>query len=544
MSATLGRNSALLAVAAFASRLLGWVRLTSLAVVFGVSGALDPFLAAFRLPDLLYQLIAAGAVASGIIPALATLVAKGERERASRLLSSLALLIGGSMALLGAISYVEADRVAQLVAPGLTPTGIEQTATLTRLLLLSPLFLGLAAVANAAVAAEERFRGPAVGPLLYNLAVIVAVLAFGTSFGAIAPAAGTVGGAALLLVAALPEAHRAGYRLVRPDLSDPILRTTLLAIAPRIIGLAAIQFVFAAFVSAASNFAEGSITAWNYAFSLLQFPVATIGGAIGTALLPAASRLVATQDRAGLARAAHGAFGTVAWLILPVALIGEVLAPGVVALTLGPAADPAAVARTATLLRLLFVAIPAMAASALFTRLCYSVGDTRGPVVAALVGVAVMLVAQPLLAPTFGLGSLGVAVVLGEWIECALLLARVRARVAGPTLAGLFAGTPSCAALAAGSALIAFAIVGAAETLGFGGGWLRGAIVTLAAGASSLALYLGATALFGVHAAAPILRRAVRIAPPLGRLASVRAILTDGSTVDGSGTTAESGVER
>ena len=534
MSDALGRNSALLAAAALASRLLGWVRLTALAVVFGVTGALDPFLAAFRLPDLLYQLIAAGAVASAIVPALAGLVAAGERERASRLLSSLALLIGGAMALLGGISFLEADRVAHLVAPGLSPAGIEQTATLTRLLLLSPLFLGLAAVANAAVAAEERFRGPAIGPLLYNLAVIVAVLLFGASLGAIAPAAGTVGGAALLLVAALPEARRAGYRLLRPDLSDPILRTTLLAIAPRIIGLAAIQFVFAAFVSAASTFPAGSITAWNYAFSLLQFPVATIGGAIGTALLPAASRLVATDDRVGLARTAHGAFGTAAWLILPVAFIGEVLAPGVVALTLGPSAtttssDPLAVQRTADLLRLLLLAIPAMAATALFARLCYSVGDTRGPVGAALVGVAVMLVSQALLASVLGLGSLGAAVALGEWVECALLLVRVRSRVAGPTLLGLFAGIPSCIALAAGGALIAAGVLTASSAIGLTGNWIGSALATLFAGALALSLYLVATALFGVHAAAPILRRAVRIAPPLSRLAAVRSITGDRS---------------
>ena len=142
-SDAIGRNSVLLAGAAFISRVLGWVRLTTLAVVFGVSGALDPFLAAFRLPDLLYQLIAAGAIASAIVPAVASLVAAGERDRASRLLSTLALLVGGVMALLGAISFFEADRVALLVAPGLSPSGIQQTATLTRMLLFSPLFLGL-----------------------------------------------------------------------------------------------------------------------------------------------------------------------------------------------------------------------------------------------------------------------------------------------------------------------------------------------------------------------------------------------------------------
>ena len=519
-SDAIGRNSALLAGAAFASRLLGWVRLTALAVVFGVSGALDPFLAAFRLPDLLYQLIAAGAVASAIVPAVTKLVASGERERASRLLSTLALLVGGVMAILGVISFVEADRVAQLVAPGLAPSGIEQTATLTRMLLFSPFFLGLAAVANAAVAAEERFRGPALGPLLYNLAVIVAVLLFGANFGAIAPAAGTVSGAMLLLLVSLPEAHRAGFRIRRPDFSDPILGTTLLAIAPRVVGLAAIQFVFAAFVSTASNFAEGSITAWNYAFSLLQFPVATIGGAIGSALLPAASRLVATADRRGLARAAHGAFGTAIWLILPVAGIGQVIAPGVVAVTLGPSADPSSVERTAMLLRLLFLGLPAMAATAVFARLCYSVGDTRGPVGAALAGVAVMLATQSLLAPVLGLGSLAAAVAIGEWIECGILLARVRSRVAGPKVRGFLSGVPTCIALSACAAAIALGIIAAATALDLQRDWLSAALVTTVAGGASLAAYLAGTALLGLEAAAPILRRATQRLPTGGRVAT------------------------
>ena len=526
-SDAIGRNSVLLAGAAFISRVLGWVRLTTLAVVFGVSGALDPFLAAFRLPDLLYQLIAAGAIASAIVPAVASLVAAGERDRASRLLSTLALLVGGVMALLGAISFFEADRVALLVAPGLSPSGIQQTATLTRMLLFSPLFLGLAAVANAAVAAEERFRGPAIGPLLYNLAVIVAVLLFGSNFGAIAPAAGTVSGAVLLLLVSLPEAHRAGFRICRPNFADPILRTTLLAIAPRVIGLAAIQFVFAAFVSTASNFTEGSITAWNYAFSLLQFPVATIGGAIGTALLPAASRLVATDDRGGLARAAHAAFGTAIWLILPVAFIGQVVAPGVVAITLGPTTDPLSVERTALLLRLLFVGVPAMAATAVFARLCYSVGDTRGPVGAALAGVAVMLISQALLAPSLRLASLAAAVAIGEWIECGILLARVRSRVAGPTVRGLLSGVPICIALSAATAVVALGIVAIAAAMGLSGGWLSSALVTTVAGGVALATYLAGTALLGIRSAAPILRRVVRIAPSLKRLPTIGTLLGD-----------------
>ena len=162
-----------------------------------------------------------------------------------------------------------------------------------------------------------------------------------------------------------------------------------------------------------------------------------------------------------------------------------------------------------------------MAATAVFARLCYSVGDTRGPVGAALVGVAVMLATQSILAPAVGLGSLAAGVAIGEWIECGLLMARVRSRVDGPTISGFLSGVPMCTLLSVGAAALAFVIVALGSALGVSRDWLSSAFVTMAAGGASLVAYLSGTALVGLQVAGPIVRRVSRIAPLLNRLAAV-----------------------
>ncbi|MEY4388759.1 MAG: hypothetical protein RLZZ432_478 [Chloroflexota bacterium] len=510
MSGAIARNSVLLAVAQAGSRLLGWVRLAALAAVLGTSGGLDPYLAAFRLPDLLYQLIAAGALSSALVPILADLAQRGERERARRLVASLGALIAGLMLCLGLAGLVAADSVARLVAPGLGAAQLSETALLTRILLLSPLLLGLAALMNAVVASEERFRGPAVGPLLYNLAVIVAVLAGGGALGGVAPALGTVVGAALLLGAAIPEARRVGYRLARPDFGDPLLGQALRAMGPRVIGLGSLQVVFAILTSLASGLGPGAITLWSYAFALLQFPAAVIGGAIGTALLPVVSRLQSARDRDGLARAAHAAAGSASWLLAPAVTLGALFADAITRLILGQSAEASAVAQTATLLRWLLAGLLPMGLIAILVRLSFSVGDTRGPVAATLASSALTILLATLLSPALGLAALAIGMAIGDWAELALLAVIVRGRVVGPTLRGLLGGAPPSIALA----LVAALAGGLLDALLRSLLPLRAEHVALVAAGLALALYVGVSARLDLAAARPVVGR---VSARLGR---------------------------
>ena len=120
-SRALVRAGLLVTGAYFVSRVLGWVRLVVLGTTFGIQGALDPFFAAFRIPDLIFQLVAAGALASALIPTIATLLARGETDRAWRVVSTVTNLMLLALAVLGGILFVFAPAVVPVITPGFDP---------------------------------------------------------------------------------------------------------------------------------------------------------------------------------------------------------------------------------------------------------------------------------------------------------------------------------------------------------------------------------------------------------------------------------------
>ena len=415
------RNSVLLSVAAFASRVLGWVRLIVLLGAFGADGRLDPYLAAFKVPDIIYQLIAAGPLSSVLVPLVVRLRTEGDPARAHRIISAVFLLFGALALAVALLAITLASGLAQVLAPGIGVAGQEEVAQLSRILAPSSVGLGIVAVASVWSATSERFFASSIGPLVYNLSVILFTLFGASTFGTTAPAVGTVVGAALFAAIALIDARAGGLRLVRPSFGDPLLLRALRSLAPRIGGLLAIQVVLTGLIAAASTLGAGSITAWSYALSLVQLPLAMVAGSIGTALLPVA----------GLARVSRTTLGAALWMLTPVALLGALLAANPAQLVLG--IDPASAVGTllAAGLSLLLLSLPIQGVTSVATRLCYGTGDTAGPVLCSLIGAATMALSVTLLISLFGFAGLAVAVLIGELLESLLLLLRLRVHLGG-----------------------------------------------------------------------------------------------------------------
>jgi peptidoglycan biosynthesis protein MviN/MurJ (putative lipid II flippase) len=193
----------------------------------------------------------------------------------------------------------------------------------------------------------------------------------------------------------------------------------------------AIQVVLTGLIAAASTLGAGSITAWSYALSLVQLPLAMVAGSIGTALLPVAARVLHTEGRAGLARVSHTTLGAALWMLTPVALLGALLAANPAQLVLG--IDPASAVGTllAAGLSLLLLSLPIQGITSVATRLCYGTGDTAGPVLCSLIGAATMALSVAPLISLFGFAGLAVAVLIGELLESLLLLLRLRVHLGG-----------------------------------------------------------------------------------------------------------------
>ena len=191
----------------------GWVRLIVLLAAFGADGRLDPYLAAFKVPDIIYQLIAAGPLSSVLVPLVVRLRGEGDPERAHRIISAVFLIFGLLALVVALLALLFASGLANLLAPGVGSGAQEEVAQLLRILAPSSVGLGIVAVAVVWSAASERFIASSVGPLLYNLSVIVFTLFGASSIGTTAPAVGTVVGAAIFAVIALLDARGGGLRI-------------------------------------------------------------------------------------------------------------------------------------------------------------------------------------------------------------------------------------------------------------------------------------------------------------------------------------------
>ena len=490
MSGQAVRNSALLSAAALASRLLGWVRLIVLVAAFGVDGRLDPYLAAFKVPDIIYQLIAAGPLSSVLVPLVVRLRSEGDELRARRIMSAIFLIFGVLALVIAVAALLLAGGLAELLAPGISAAQREEVAQLSRILAPSSLGLGIVAVASVWSAANERFFASSIGPIVYNLSVILFILFGAERFGTVAAALGTVVGALLFGVIAIADARLGGLRLARPSLKDPLLLGSLGALAPRISGLLVVQIVLTGLVALASTLGPGSITAWTYALSLVQLPLAMVAGSIGTAILPVAARVLNVEGPTGLLRVTRSALGAAIWMLLPVAVIGAVLANNPVGLVLGISPTSPVGALLFSGLSLLLFSLPIQGATSVATRLCYGAGDTRGPVGSSVVGsLLIALSAAPFVA-TFGFAGLAAAVLFGEGVECLLLLLRLRSHVGGHLLRELMRMLVMALASAASGLALALALSAVASALVASESLALHALIDASAAAAGLLLYL------------------------------------------------------
>jgi putative peptidoglycan lipid II flippase len=473
------------------SRILGWARVAVFAAEFGVdSSNLEAFWAAFRIPDLLFQLVAAGALGSALVPVVATLLAEGEAERARRVVSTIANLMLIALIPLAVVMWLIAPAVVPTLFPIEDASKLPLEVELTRWMLLSPILLAVAAAMTAGLNAVGVFGPPALAPNVYNLAIIACTIALTPLMGIYALAAGVILGAVGHVATQAPAVRSNG--LYRPVLAarDPAVRETLLLMAPRALGLGATQIVF--FVN--TFFAVqlvGGLNVYTLDFTALQIPVGLIGVPMGIVLLPPLSQAIARNDRDRFGRLVDLSLRQLLYVVIP--LTGLMLVLARPALTLLFQYGKVDAAGTDALVPVFVVFVLGLIAHVLITLLApvfYAGKDTRTPVAAALLAVAVDVGAAVALFPTFGLQGLALAIGLGAWAEVTALLILLRRRT-GLRLRPI----GRCVALAApGAALAAGVALGVDRGVALVSHDSTAVVVTagdlMAAGLAALAVYL------------------------------------------------------
>lgn len=418
---TLARAGMVVSLAFLASRVLGYVRVVVITNQFGAGTELDAYFAAFRVPDAIFQLVAAGALSSAMIPVLAGLFSRDEDERAWRVVSTVLNVMLLVLFGLSIVVAIFAPQIVPIITPGFDSVTTELTVRLTRIMLLSPILLALAAVASSILNARGRFGAAAIAPSVYNVAIIVAAIFLGPVLGVEALALGVVIGSLLHLgVQIWPVLQEKFHLSFDIDLTDPPSRQVLVLLAPRTLGLGANQITFAVATMLATGVGVGAVTSYNIAWTLMQIPLGVIAFPLGVVLLPSLSRAVASGSSREFGRMIVGTVRLMLWIMVWVTAVGIVLRRQVVTL-LFTGLDEHSLSLTADTLSFLLLGLCGYSLVIVFARAFYSGHDTRTPVMTALFDMATSIVVALATAGTMGLSGIALGLSCGTFAEAGAL---------------------------------------------------------------------------------------------------------------------------
>ena len=415
----LAQASLILTVAALASRLLGWVRLLVIGSQFGASSELDAYFAAFRIPDAIFQLVVAGALSAALIPVFSSYRARGQEAEAWRLASSVINLVVIALAALSLLMAIFAPLLVPLVAPGFDEPTTELTIRLTRIMLISPVLIGLGAVVSGVLNSYERFAVPAMAPLAYNLVIIAAAIFLAPIMGVEGLAIGVAVGSLAHLAIQLPQLRRVGQRYdLSIGLNQPGVRKVVWLMGPRILGLAAGQMNFIVSTVLASGLVAGSVTAYNYAFQLSQIPVGVLGVSVAVALFPTLSRDAALGKVSEIRRQVATSLRVLIFMAAPLTATMIVLAGPIASVFFqyGLFSEESA-DRTAGALVFFSIGLVGHIVVHLLTRAFYAMQDTRTPVLWAIIAVAINVPLMVWLVGPMGVQGLALALSISSLLE-------------------------------------------------------------------------------------------------------------------------------
>jgi putative peptidoglycan lipid II flippase len=422
------------AAAFVVSRLLGLGREVILARQFGTSQELSAYVSAFRIPDLLFLVIMAGAFGSAFIPVFSGFLGDGEDDAAWRLASVILNLSGAAVIVLSALTWIAAPQLVRIiVAPDATVEAQRITTDCMRILLLSPIFLGFGIAAKGILEGQDLFTLPALAPIVYNTATIAGALVLGPSIGVYGVAIGVIVGAVGFLLLQIPGLIRSGMRFAFAiDPRTPGVGEVGRLLAPRIIGQAAFQINFIVVTNLAWRTGEESVSSLNYAWQLLMLPHGVLALSVSTVILPTLSRLWQGGETVAFRATLGGALRPLIVLSLPATVILFLFrVPIVQTLFQTGAFSAASTALVAAPLAFLAAGLVSYALVEALTRAFYAMHDTRTPVIAGIAIVLLNIALGVALLDRMGYLALALALSASTTVEAAILAAVLQRRIGG-----------------------------------------------------------------------------------------------------------------
>lgn len=403
--------SLVLSLSTFLSYFLGFFRDKTLAYFFGQTGLTDLYNLAFTIPDFIFNFCIAGALTGVFIPIFIAHKEESE-EKASELASVFLSVMGVLICIICTIAWI------------LTPWIMEQLIThkeqlptavnLTRIMLLSPLILGLSNTIGSIHIAYKHFFAYSISAIMYNLGIILGIVLLSQWLGIYSAAVGVIIGALLHASIRLFDLRHVPFRYRwNFTFAHPGFRTILISMLPRSIGLASITLVTFFYGIIGPSLVKGGFTAFTFARNFQSFPINFFGITLATAVLPIISEFVHKKDMEALSKRMNLSLRQLLFLTIPAAVGIYLLAPSLISILKGGAFTKEDALLTSTLLMTLSISIPFESLIHLYTRGFNAFQNTYFPALTSVLFSLVAFLTIWLFKDTLGITSFALGWMMG-----------------------------------------------------------------------------------------------------------------------------------
>jgi len=378
----------IITLAGLFSRILGLLRDRLLASTFGAGDVLDVYYAAFRIPDLIYNILILGALGAAFIPVFTSLLGKDDKKSAWELSNGILNLALFFLIFFSLLMAIFAPWIMKVITPGFPMEKMEQVVSFSRIIFLSPILLGLSGVFGGILTSFRKFLVYSLAPIMYNLGIIFGVVFLVRIFGPIGLAWGVVLGAFLHLLFQLSAAWYSGFRyqfIFKKAFLNPDVKKIFFLMIPRTLGIAINQINLLIITIFASTLAAGSLSVFNFAQNIQSVPLGIFGISFSIAVFPFLSTLAAKGEKKDFAKTFSQTFRQILFFVVPLSVFIIILRAQIVRTILGTGKfDWQDTILTFQCLGILAASLFAQSVIPLLARSFYALQNTKTPFLIAL----------------------------------------------------------------------------------------------------------------------------------------------------------------
>ena len=422
----------IITISGLASRILGLLRDRFLASAFGAGDTLDIYYAAFRVPDLIYNMLILGALSAAFIPVFTGLISKNKNEEAWDVANGVLNLALFFVIIFSLLFCLLAPFLMKIITPGFSADKMDKVVLFTRIMFFSPIFLGISGIFGGVLTSFKRFLIYSIAPIMYNAGIIFGVLVFVPLWGPIGLAWGVVLGAFLHMSVQYPAVKFLGFKHSFSFLryfSDKDIRHIFKLMIPRTMGIAIVQANLFVITIFASTLVSGSLAIFSFAQNLQSLPLGIFGVSFAIAVFPTLSAFYAKEDHENFIKSFSETFCQIMFFVIPLSVFMILLRAQIVRVALGAGKfDWVDTITTYECLKFFAISLFAQSVVPLLTRTFYAIHNTRTPFYTAVLSEITNIASVLLLIGRYKVLGLAMAFSISSLFEMFFLLIFLRTK--------------------------------------------------------------------------------------------------------------------